>query len=283
MAFFEDLFGPPNIFAPRDEAVLMALLRRLIGTPDVLELERTRNIKGLIRALTYSRWLDVSEMAGEALQRLRDARAVKPACAALRSRHALIRINAAQLLLVLEDPRAVGPLCTALKDSDDRVSGAAAEALGRIGDARAIEGLSELLMSKRLGAAEAEAEKALNAIRASTSDQALKERLQRVFSEYKARKQEEKKEWEESWEKEKKRKVEEDALKAQWEATDRFLEGLRSSRIACSKCRREYSSLAECHERHQSYDDHTTYWHTCTCGGDIVDGNGKACTRVEVH
>ena len=81
--------------------------------PDLKELEKKKNIKGLIKALRYNNSYE--------------------------------RINAAVVLGKIGDPRAIEPLISALQDSDSDVRQYVVEALGKIGDPRAIEPLIKVL------------------------------------------------------------------------------------------------------------------------------------------
>jgi HEAT repeat protein len=119
----------------------------------------------------------VREVAGAALDRFADARAVEPFVAALANKErrsfALLRLerigspavealiaalqdeqwdvrgDVARALGKIADPRAVEPLIHALQDQEWFVRSAAAEALGEVADARAVEPLVAALKDKQ--------------------------------------------------------------------------------------------------------------------------------------
>ena len=94
----------------------------IFGPPDVEKLEQKRDVDGLVKALSYRKDKAVRVRAGQALGRLKDARAVEP-------------------------------LMVALGDEDESVGRAAAEALGEIGDPRALKSLAGKLASGGIFAA----------------------------------------------------------------------------------------------------------------------------------
>ena len=119
MSFLDDLFGPPN----------------------VEKLEAKRDVKGLIRALNYMKYVYVRKNAVEALGKIGDNRAVEPLIAALNDSDSDVREYAADALGEIGDKRAVEPLIVALRDSNDNVRNNSVWALGKIGDKRAVEPL----------------------------------------------------------------------------------------------------------------------------------------------
>ena len=82
----------------------------IFGPPNIEKMKAKKNVKGLIKALSYRKNIDERKAAAEALGTIGDSRAVET-------------------------------LITALKDEDRRVHGAAAKALGETGDLRAVEPL----------------------------------------------------------------------------------------------------------------------------------------------
>jgi len=112
----------------------------LFGPPDVKNLKEKGNIKGLIKAMGYTKpvgW-KVRNDAAKALGEIGDKRAVKPLVVALKDKDKDMRSSAAKVLGQIGDARAVEPLIAGLKDKDSVVRNASARALGQIGDARAV-------------------------------------------------------------------------------------------------------------------------------------------------
>ena len=85
------------------------------------------------------------ELAGQALERLDNPRAVETLAAALNESDPALRQAAAEALGRRRDTRAVAPLVAALKDKEPAGRSAAAVALGELKDARAIEPLRRAL------------------------------------------------------------------------------------------------------------------------------------------
>ena len=101
----------------------------------------------------------VRREAAEALQEIKDPRAVEPLIGALKDEDSDVRWAAAWALGEIKDPIAVPALSEALKDGNAGVQCAAALALGRIKDPRAVPQLIEALKDEdeyvRKAAAEA--------------------------------------------------------------------------------------------------------------------------------
>ena len=124
---------------------LLVLLSPAWGK-SVQELEKARDVKGLIQKLRDKDW-DVRKDAAKALGKI-GAPAVEPLIAALRDKDSDVRYYAAYALGEIGDKRAVKPLIAALRDKDSDVRYYAAEALGKIGDRRAVEPLIAALRDK---------------------------------------------------------------------------------------------------------------------------------------
>ena len=91
----------------------------LFGPPNVRCLRSTRNVKGLIRALTYQKDRDVRVAAAEP----RDERAVQALTQTLAADEPYLRINGARALGEAGQPDAVEPLIGLLSDDDMHVKG----------------------------------------------------------------------------------------------------------------------------------------------------------------
>ena len=122
----------------------MSFLGGLFGPPDVDKLADRRDVRGLIKALSYKKDRYVRQTAANRLGHLGDPAAVPALLEALGDEHSWVRGSAAYALGVLGDPRAVPALVRALRD-DLHVSGHAACALGAIGDSAAVPALIEAL------------------------------------------------------------------------------------------------------------------------------------------
>jgi hypothetical protein len=112
--------------------------------PDVQKMTAKRDVKGLIKALSYTKSYDIPDSAANALVKIGD-QAVEPLINELHHPNLEVRWRAAEALGKIGDPRAVEGLTKALNDQIDIVSLHAAEALGKIGDPRAVEALIEAL------------------------------------------------------------------------------------------------------------------------------------------
>lgn len=113
--------------------------------PDVFRLKARGNIKGLIKALKYTKSPIIRKAAATALGDLGDERAAEPLIEALKDEDNFVRKMAATACGKLRDRRTVEPLIEALTDEDPFVRERAAESLGKIGDKRAIEPLNHLI------------------------------------------------------------------------------------------------------------------------------------------
>ena len=110
----------------------------IFGPPNIEELKASRNVKELIKALSYKRDYSVPTEAADALVELA---AVEPLIKALKGKNTDIRYWAAEALGKIGDRRAVEPLIEVLRDKEVSIQRHAALALGEIGDKRAIEPL----------------------------------------------------------------------------------------------------------------------------------------------
>ena len=123
----------------------------LFGPPDVEKLKAKGDVEGLIKALRWSKWQDVSVVhrAAEALGQIGGATAIDALIQALECSEIpgyYARHTVARALGTIGDPGAVGPLLKRISANDDS-SADAAWALGQIGDSRAVEPLVAALMS----------------------------------------------------------------------------------------------------------------------------------------
>lgn len=124
--------------------------------PNIDDMEKNRDVEGLISALTFRDCITRKE-AAVALKRIGDPRALFPLIDALKyqnwhDKYAVmdsVRENAAEALGVLRDKKGVDSLIEALEDKDEEVRWKAAWALGNIGDERAVEPLINALYDER--------------------------------------------------------------------------------------------------------------------------------------
>lgn len=123
----------------------------LFGPPDVAKLKAKKDVKGLVKALSYQKYATVRWQAANALAELRDPVTVEPLIAALADPDWEVRAAAAAALGMIRDPRALGPLLAALRDPVKGLRQAAAGSLGQIGDPRAVEALAVALRDPDAG------------------------------------------------------------------------------------------------------------------------------------
>ncbi|MEO0247749.1 MAG: HEAT repeat domain-containing protein [candidate division WOR-3 bacterium] len=150
------------------------------GPPNIEKLKAKRNVKGLIKALTYQKNVYKRQEAARALGEIKDAQAVEPLITALKNDPDIVRAACAEALGKICDVQAVDPLIAtfkhyldsyvrntaikalieigtpaveppiaALRDSDKNVRERAAYALGEIGDVRAVKPLVDALKEFR--------------------------------------------------------------------------------------------------------------------------------------
>lgn len=123
----------------------MGFFDKFSKEPDVWELERNNDVKGLIKAIDYK---DESIQCDAILlikQRGGDRRALKPLInALLKDKSARVREDAARALDIIPDESAIEPLSKAMiEDKDGVVRKAAAYSIFSIDDNRIIEPLSK--------------------------------------------------------------------------------------------------------------------------------------------
>jgi HEAT repeat protein len=124
--------------------------------PNIKQMERNKDVEGLISALKYKD-CTIRKEAAVALKKIGDHRALFPLIHTLKyedwhESYAVmgsVREIAAETLGILQDRRAVEPLIKALNDKDEEVRWKACWALGHIGDKRAVEPLLHLLNDER--------------------------------------------------------------------------------------------------------------------------------------
>ncbi len=117
----------------------------IFGPPDVEKMKARRNVKGLIKALSYRNDWGVRVSAVRTLGKFGDSRAVESLIATLNDANRFVCAASAEALGEIGDVRAVKPLIDALKDGDRNMNIAAARALGAIGDAQAVEPLIDFI------------------------------------------------------------------------------------------------------------------------------------------
>ncbi len=103
------------------------------GKPDVETLERKRDVKQLIKALSYKKDAGVREDAAIALGEIGDARAVEPLIKALSDSNENVRENAADTLGEIGDARAAESLIRMRDDPDSDVRQNVKHALAKLG------------------------------------------------------------------------------------------------------------------------------------------------------
>ncbi len=90
----------------------------IFGSPNIENLEKRGDFKGLIEALNYQEDPDVRGAAVLALGRIGGQNTFEPICSALQDDNKSVRARAAEALGTLGEYHAVGPLIGALEGSD---------------------------------------------------------------------------------------------------------------------------------------------------------------------
>jgi len=117
----------------------------IFGPPNVGKLVEKRDIKGLLKALSYPKDAEVRRKAAEALGDIADPQAVESLLIAIKDESAAVRAQAASALGSIGDPRSLDMLISALKDSEPSVRRATMWALHALGDSRSVQPLIQAL------------------------------------------------------------------------------------------------------------------------------------------
>ncbi len=149
------LFGPPNVEKLKRTRDVKGLLKALghkdpairLNAENALNELGTAAVEPLIDAALYAWNANVREAAMEALRKLGTAALI----ARLEDEDAGVRGATALALGQLEDTGAVEPLIAALEDDEAGVCVAVALALGELGDARGVEPLIAALEDEDVG------------------------------------------------------------------------------------------------------------------------------------
>jgi HEAT repeat protein len=116
----------------------------LFGPPNIEKLKARRDVKGLIKALSYPKDAEIRLQAVQALGEIGDARAVSPLFAAHKDKDRKVSWAATDALVKIAS-RSIEPFIPALNDSSRDVRYLAVYCLGSTGDPRAVEPLREAL------------------------------------------------------------------------------------------------------------------------------------------
>lgn len=107
--------------------------------PNIKDMEKKNDVKGLIEALSYEKDVQVRREAAYTLGKIKDICAVDPLIKALNDEDNYVRRQAVDALGNIGDTRAVEPLTKALDNSNNYVCQGAADALKKIGDKKATQ------------------------------------------------------------------------------------------------------------------------------------------------
>lgn len=110
------------------------------GKPNVKQMEKKNDVKGLIEALGYEKDVQVRREAAYTLGKIGNTSAVEHLIKALSDPDNYVRRQAADALGNIEDARAIEPLTKALNDSNRYVCQGAADALKKINDKKSMFG-----------------------------------------------------------------------------------------------------------------------------------------------
>lgn len=108
------------------------------GKPSIKDMEKKNDVKGLIKALSYEKDVQVRREAAYILGKIKDISAVEPLIRALNDPDSYVRRQAVDALGNIEDVRAIEPLNKALCDSNSYVCQGAADVLRKIEDKKAM-------------------------------------------------------------------------------------------------------------------------------------------------
>jgi HEAT repeat protein len=108
------------------------------GKPNVKDMEKKNDVKGLVEALGYEKDVQVRREAAYTLGKIGNSSAVEPLIKALNDPDSYVRRQAVDALGNIGDARAIEPLNKALNDSNSYVCQGAADALKKINDKSAM-------------------------------------------------------------------------------------------------------------------------------------------------
>jgi len=125
-------------------SVIMGILEKIFGSPNVKKLAEKKDVNDLIKALENND-NNVRRKAAEALKEIGDPKTVEPLIQVLNDNDEIVRQMAVRALQKIGDPKAIEPLIQTLNDKDLTVRGLARDALASIGTNGAIEPLIQAL------------------------------------------------------------------------------------------------------------------------------------------
>lgn len=108
------------------------------GKPNVKDMDKKNDIKGVIEALGYEKDVQVRREAAYTLGKIGNSNAVEPLMKALNDPDNHVRRQAADALGNIGDKRAVEPLTKAMSDPNNYVCQGAADALKKINEKKAM-------------------------------------------------------------------------------------------------------------------------------------------------
>lgn len=149
----------------------------LFGPPKVGKLKSRRDVKGLLKALTYPEDSGVRRFAALALGELGDPRAVDGLDDAIDDENRDVRVEAVLALGKVGGPEAVPPLCRAVNSGNKEVVQPALVSLGQVGDGAAVPTLLSILAGQGHESQRIEAARALGRIRDSRACDSLLQAL----------------------------------------------------------------------------------------------------------
>jgi HEAT repeat protein len=108
------------------------------GKPDVKDMEKKKDVDGLIKALGYEKDVQVRREAAYTLGKLGNSSGVDPLIKALEDPDSYVRRQVADALGIIGDPKAIEFLNKALNDPNKYVCQGAADALKKIEEKKAM-------------------------------------------------------------------------------------------------------------------------------------------------
>ena len=109
------------------------------GKPNIKDMEKKNDVKGLIEALEYEKDVQVRREAAYTLGKIKDISAVDSLIKALDDPDNYVRRQAVDALGNIGDTRAVEPLTKAMSDSNNYICQGAADALKKVENKKAMQ------------------------------------------------------------------------------------------------------------------------------------------------
>ena len=127
-----DYFNGGVVFTNEGSAKNQLKNKKNIEVPNIKRLKKSKNIKGLAKALSYKSSWEVRRSAALALGEIGDESAIKPLITTLKDRSIKVREATVIALAQIGGESVVDALQTALEDKEEIIQAAATDALGKL-------------------------------------------------------------------------------------------------------------------------------------------------------